>query len=116
MRQLLPVSRVSTNMPVQVPTEEQYNRVTIPLVRGGLFYKNDWIDLTSMVTYIAKTNNIDQQNLTKPGTSEGKTVLLIYDIQTLDGPHRPKLTRSRASTCMLCSLIRNRCTRITAPA
>ena len=64
------------------PTEEQYKRVTIPLVRGGLFYKNDWLDLTSMVTYIAKTNNIDQ-NLTKPGTSEGKTVLLIYDIQTL---------------------------------
>ena len=65
------------------PTEEQYNRVTIPLVRGGLFYKNNWLDLTSMVTYIAKTNNIDQQNLTKPGTDEGKTVLLIYDIQTL---------------------------------
>lgn len=65
------------------PTDEQYNRVTIPLIRGGLFYKNDWIDLTSMVTYISKSNNIDQQNLTKPGTNEGKTVLLIYDIQTL---------------------------------
>ena len=65
------------------PTEEQYNRVTIPLVRGGLYYRNKWLDLTSMVTYIAKTNNIDQQNLTKPGTDEGKTVLLIYDIQTL---------------------------------
>ena len=65
------------------PTEEQYKRVTIPLVRGGLFYKNSWIDLTSMVTYISKSNNIDQQNLTKPGTSEGKTVLLIYNIQTL---------------------------------
>lgn len=65
------------------PTEEQYKRVTIPLIRGGLFYKNSWLDLTSMVTYIAKTNNIDQQNLTKPGTTEGKTVLLIYDIQTL---------------------------------
>lgn len=65
------------------PTDEQYNRVTIPLIRGGLFYRNSWIDLTSMVTYIAKTNNIDQQNLTKPGTTEGKTVLLIYDIQTL---------------------------------
>lgn len=36
-----------------------------------------------MVTYISKSNNIDQQNLTKPGTSEGKTVLLIYNIQTL---------------------------------
>ena len=36
-----------------------------------------------MVTYISKSNNIDQQNLTKPGTSEGKTVLLIYNIHTL---------------------------------
>ena len=65
------------------PTAEQYKRVTIPLIRGGFFYKNSWIDLSSMVTYIAKSNNIDQQNLTKPGTSEGKTVLLIYNIQTL---------------------------------
>lgn len=65
------------------PTEEQYNRIVIPLIRGGIFYKNDWIDLTSMVTYIAKTNNIDQQNITKPGTTESKTTLLIYDIQTL---------------------------------
>lgn len=65
------------------PTEEQYKRVVIPLVRGGLFFKNDWIDLTSMVTYIAKSNNIDQQNITKPGTTESKTTLLIYDIRTL---------------------------------
>ena len=65
------------------PTEVQYKRVTIPLIRGGIFYKNDWIDLSSMVTYISKSNNIDQQNLTKPGTTEGKTVLLIYNIQTL---------------------------------
>ena len=28
------------------PTEEQYKRVTIPLIRGGIFYKNDWIDLS----------------------------------------------------------------------
>lgn len=65
------------------PTEEQYKRVTIPMMRAGLFYKNDWIDVTSMVTYISKSNNIDQQNLTRPGTTEAKTVLLIYDIQTL---------------------------------
>ena len=65
------------------PTEEQYKRVTIPLIRGGLFYKNNWLNLTSMVTYISKSNNIDQQNLTKPGTKEGKTVLLIYNIKTL---------------------------------
>lgn len=65
------------------PTEEQYKRVTIPLVRGGITYRNKWIDLTSMVSYIGKTNNIDQQNLTKPGSTESKTVLLIYNIQTI---------------------------------
>ena len=65
------------------PTEEQYKRVTIPLLRGGLFYQNDWINLTSMITYISKSNNIDQQNVTKPGTTQSKTTLLIYDIKTL---------------------------------
>lgn len=65
------------------PTEEQYKRVTIPLIRGGLFYRNNWINLTSMVTYISKSNNIDQQNVTKPGTTQSKTTLLIYNIKTL---------------------------------
>ena len=65
------------------PTEEQYKRVTIPLIRGGIYYKNSWLDLTSMISYISKSNNIDQQNLTNPGTSESKTVLLIYNIHTL---------------------------------
>ena len=48
------------------PTEEQYKRVTIPLLRGGLFYQNDWINLTSMITHISKSNNIDQLNESKP--------------------------------------------------
>ena len=65
------------------PTAEQYKRVVIPLIRGGVSYKNDWIDASSMVTFISKSNNIDQQNVTKPGTQEMKTVLLIYNIQTL---------------------------------
>lgn len=65
------------------PTEEQYKRVTIPLLRGGLFYHNNWINLTSMITYISKSNNIDQQNVTKPGTTQSKTTLLIYNIKTL---------------------------------
>lgn len=65
------------------PTEEQYKRVTIPLIRGGITYRNKWIDLTSMVTYISKSNNIDQQNVTKPGTTQSKTTLLIYGIQTI---------------------------------
>jgi hypothetical protein len=65
------------------PTEEQYKRVTIPLIRGGFTYRNPWMDLTSMVTYISKSNNIDQQNVTKPGTTQSKTTLLIYGIETL---------------------------------
>lgn len=65
------------------PTDEQYKRVTIPLIRGGITYSNKWVDLTSMVTYIAKSNNIDQQNVTKPGTTQSKTTLLIYSIKTL---------------------------------
>lgn len=65
------------------PTEEEYNQVLIPLVRGGFFYKNDWINATSMVSYISKSNNIDQQNVTKPGTTESQTKLLIYSIQTI---------------------------------
>lgn len=65
------------------PTEEQYKRVTIPLIRGGITYRNRWIDLTSMITYISKSNNIDQQNVTKPGTTQSKTTLLIYGIKTI---------------------------------
>ena len=65
------------------PTEAQYKRVSIPLLRGGVFFKNYLIDVTSMITYISKTNNIDQQNVTKPGTTQSKTTLLIYNIQTL---------------------------------
>lgn len=65
------------------PTDEQYKRVTIPLIRGGITYRNNWIDMTSMVTYISKSNNIDQQNVTKPGTTQSKTTLLIYGIQTI---------------------------------
>lgn len=65
------------------PTEEQYKRVTIPLIRGGFNYRNKWMDLTSMFTYISKSNNIDQQNVTKPGTTQSKTTLLIYNIQTI---------------------------------
>lgn len=65
------------------PTDEQYKRVTIPLIRAGINYTNPWIDLTSMFTYISKSNNIDQQNVTKPGTTQSKTTLLIYSIRTI---------------------------------
>ena len=33
-------------------------RLRIPLLRGGIYYRNKWIDVTSMITWIQKTNNI----------------------------------------------------------
>lgn len=53
-------------------------RLRIPLLRGGIYYRNKWIDVTSMITWIQKTNNTDQQDITKPGTSISKTTSLNY--------------------------------------
>ena len=58
-------------------------RLRIPLLRGGIYYRNKWIDITSMITWIQKTNNTDQQDITKPGTNISKTTSLNYSIQTL---------------------------------
>lgn len=58
-------------------------RLRIPLLRGGIYYRNKWIDVTSMITWIQKTNNTDQQDITKPGTSISKTTSLNYSIQTV---------------------------------
>lgn len=74
------------------PSPEMYKRVTIPLIRGGLTYKNKWIDVTTMVTYLSKSNNIDQQNVTKPGTTQSVTILPIYDIRTLGWTTSAELT------------------------
>lgn len=59
--------------------------VSIPLVRAGLFYKNSWIDITSMFTYIQKTNNYKRLNISnpKPGSTEIQAAAFNYDIQTL---------------------------------
>ncbi len=66
------------------PTKEQYKAVTIPLLRTGVFYKNNWLNATSMISYISKSNNIDQQNLTNPNNAaQASTFLLTYSIQTL---------------------------------
>lgn len=63
----------------------QYSLVSIPLIRGGLYYKNSWIDLTSMITYIQKNNNYKRLNISnpKPGSSEIQAAAFNYDIQTL---------------------------------
>lgn len=66
-----------------------------------------------MITYISKSNNIDQQNVTKPGTTQSKTTLLIYDIKTLGWTTSAEINPFKGFICMPCLLIRNRLITIT---
>lgn len=38
----------------------------VPLLRGGVFYKNNWLNVTSMISYISKSNNYSLMNLSNP--------------------------------------------------
>lgn len=56
----------------------------VPLLRGGLFYNNPWLNVTSMVTYISKTNNYSFMNISNPElNTDSRTVAFNYNIQTL---------------------------------
>lgn len=59
-------------------------KISVPLGRLGIYYNNDWISLTSLFSYIAKTNNNSTLNLINPNNnSDIKAAPLSYDIQTL---------------------------------
>ena len=53
----------------------------VPLGRAGIYYNNDWLSLTSLVSYISKTNNNSTLNLQHG--SEIMAAPLTYDIQTV---------------------------------
>ena len=56
----------------------------VPLLRGGVFYKNSWLNATSMITYISKTNNYSFMNISNPElNTDSRTVAFNYNIQTL---------------------------------
>lgn len=56
----------------------------VPLLRAGLFYKNSWLNATSMITYISKTNNYSFMNISNPLlNTDSRTVAFNYNIQTL---------------------------------
>lgn len=59
-------------------------KITVPLGRAGIYYNNPWISLTSLFSYISKTNNNSTLNLqhTANGTTEIVAAPLTYDIQT----------------------------------
>ena len=72
---------ISNFAPAEMP---DVNKITIPLGRAGLYYNNDWISLTSLFTYIAKTNNNSTLNLINPNNNTDiKAAPLSYDIQTM---------------------------------
>ena len=56
------------------------NKISVPLGRAGIYYNNNWLSLTSLVSYISKTNNNSTLNL-----QHGQEIMaapLTYDIQT----------------------------------
>lgn len=61
-------------------------QITVPLGRAGIYYNNDWISVTSLFTYIAKTNNNSTLNLINPNDPTGhdvKAAPLSFDIETM---------------------------------
>ena len=57
------------------------DKISVPLGRAGIYYNNSWLSLTSLFSYISKTNNNSTLNL-QHGT-EIKAAPLTYDIQTI---------------------------------
>ena len=72
------------------PTQES---MPTHYVRGGIYWKNRWIDLTSQITYISMKNSQERPNLShvltkdvgdmKAGMSESFTTPFFYDMATL---------------------------------
>lgn len=55
-------------------------KVAVPLGRAGVYYNNSWLTLTSLFSYISKTNNNSTLNLQHGG--EIMATPLTYDIKT----------------------------------
>lgn len=72
---------MSNFAPAEMPNVD---KITIPLGRAGIYFNNDWISLTSLFSYIAKTNNNSTLNLINPNNDKDiKAAALSYDIETI---------------------------------
>lgn len=72
---------ISSFAPSEIPNTD---KVSIPLGRGGIYYNNSWLSLTSLFSYIGKTNNNSTLNLINPNNSKDiNAAPLSYDIKTL---------------------------------
>lgn len=68
---------ISNFAPATTPNTD---RISVPLGRAGIYYNNSWMSLTSLFSYISKTNNNSTLNLQHG--SEIMAAPLTYDIQT----------------------------------
>lgn len=68
---------MSNFAPATMPNTD---RISVPLGRAGIYYNNSWMSLTSLFSYISKTNNNSTLNLQHG--SEIMAAPLTYDIQT----------------------------------
>lgn len=62
------------------------DKISVPLGRAGIYFNNNWLSLTSLFSYISKTNNnstLNLQHKTAAGQTEIMAAPLTYDIQTL---------------------------------
>ena len=67
--------------PSEMPNTD---KISIPLGRAGIYYNNDWVSVTSLFSYIAKSNNNSTLNLINPNNSnEIKATSFVYDIETI---------------------------------
>ena len=60
--------------------------ISVPLGRAGIYYNNKWLSLTSLVSYISKTNNNATLNLQHKGADGQNQIMaapLTFDIQTI---------------------------------
>lgn len=69
--------RMENFSPATLPNTD---KISVPLGRAGIYYNNSWLSLTSLFSYISKTNNNSTLNLQHG--SEIMAAPLAYDIQT----------------------------------
>ena len=74
--------RIENFAPATLPNTD---KISVPLGRAGIYFNNDWLSLTSLFSYISKTNNNSTLNLqhTVNGVNEILAAPLNYDIKTL---------------------------------
>ncbi len=67
------------------PDYPSTQQTRIRLGRAGIFFNNDWVSVTSLVSYIGKDNNRTVVNISHPdaGQNETKATAFNYDIKTI---------------------------------